>query len=268
MFRIKDIKENNDDIIFFKIIEKKYVRNYVEDGQIYFGLLADYRTMEESGQENIGDSFEASLSRKVLIYIGNEKTGFEEIHGRNVGNNIRINANQCAFCFYGVGLKRFQEEDQIRYVHEIPESLLKEFCKDKGGIDNCAIIIFDDNLVHKILSVLKSRNLPFMSKRIIYDDYEYIPKYDIHTAEYSLECCFHKRKRYEYQNEIRVAVLNKNNQPIKDFFVDIDENDLQVLELKSGCCFRCEVDIKAKEYRKFCEVSYKIDCFLADKKCI
>ena len=64
---------------------------------------------------------------------------FEEIHGHKTGNNIRINANQCAFCCYGIGLKRFGKESETKYIHEIPESLLTELCRDKGGVENCAI---------------------------------------------------------------------------------------------------------------------------------
>ena len=69
MFRIDDIKGNNDLVIFFKIIEKKYIKNFQKDGQVYFGLLEDYRKMEKNGQQNIGDSYEASLTKQVQIYI-------------------------------------------------------------------------------------------------------------------------------------------------------------------------------------------------------
>ena len=102
MFRIEAIKDNHDFVIFFKIIEKKYINNFLKDGQVYFGLLDDYRTMEAEGQQNIGDSYEATLTQKVQIYIGINDSDFEEIHGHSSGNNIRINAKQCAFCCYGV----------------------------------------------------------------------------------------------------------------------------------------------------------------------
>ena len=36
--------------------------------------------MEENGQQSIGDFYEASLTRKVQVYIGDNDSGFEEIH--------------------------------------------------------------------------------------------------------------------------------------------------------------------------------------------
>ena len=69
MFKVENIKENNDFIIFFKIIEKKFIKNFQQDGQVYFGLLKDYRKMEEDGHQEVGDSYEASLTQKIQLYI-------------------------------------------------------------------------------------------------------------------------------------------------------------------------------------------------------
>ena len=186
MFRIEAIKDNHDFVIFFKIIEKKYINNFLKDGQVYFGLLDDYRTMEAEGQQNIGDSYEASLTQKVQIYIGINDSDFEEIHGQSSGNNIRINAKQCAFCCYGVGLKEFKKESETEFLLELPATLLTELCRDKGEVENCAIIIFDDEFIHQILDELKTKKLSYMSKKVSYDDYDYIPQFDIHSKEYLL----------------------------------------------------------------------------------
>ena len=64
MFKVENIKENNDFVVFFKIIEKKFIKNFQQDGQVYFGLLKDYRKMEEDGAQEVGDSYEASLTQK------------------------------------------------------------------------------------------------------------------------------------------------------------------------------------------------------------
>ena len=266
MFRIENIKDNDDFVVFFKIIEKKYINNFLKEGQVYFGLLDDYRKMEEKGQQNIGDSYEASLTQKVQIYIGFNDSDFEEIHGHKAGNNIIINAKQCAFCCYAVGLKRFDKESETTYIHEIPASLLAEMCRDKGGVENCAIIIFDDEFIHQILDELKTKKLSYMSKKVSYDDYDYIPQFDIHSKEYLLDCCFHKRSKYKYQNEFRIAVLNKENAPIKDLYVDVTSNQLQVLELKCGYDFRCEINVDAHEMGKICGVEFDISCSLSKKE--
>ena len=266
MFCIEGIKDNDDYIVLFKIIEKKYISNFLEDGQVYFGLLYDYRAMEAKGQQNIGDSYEASLTQKVSTYIGNNDAGFEEIHGHKTGNNIRINAKQCAFCCYAVGLKRFDKESETKYIHEMPASLLAEMCRDKGGVENCAIIIFDDEFIHLIWDALESKKLPYMAQKVEYDDCDYIPRFDTHSEKYSLECCFHKRSKYKYQNEYRIAALNKANEPIKDLYVDIAPNQIQVLELKKGYNFKCEVNIDAHEIGKFCGVKFGVSCFLEKAK--
>ena len=236
MFRIQDIKGTGDHIIAYKIIEKKYIDSIAKRGQIYFGLLEDYRKMEDQGKHEIGDCYEAALTNKVHEYI-NIGGEYQEIHGPHAGNNIRINANQCAFCFYMVGLKSFIHEADDRYRLCIPYHELKVLCKDKGGIENCAIIIFDSDTVIKIYDALKGRGFHYAGAKIAYDDYDYIPKCDIKSQDYALEYCFHKLKQYAYQNEFRIAVLNKEKEPIKDFFIDVEENEIQVLDLKDGYDF-------------------------------
>ncbi len=266
MFKVENIKENNDFVVFFKIIEKKYIKNFQQDGQVYFGLLKDYRKMEEDGHQEIGDSYEASLTQKVQIYISASDSEYEEIHGYKAGNNIIINAKQCAFCFYALGLKCFDKKSETKFIHKIPTHLIEELCKDKGGVENCAIMIFDDDYINKIKDELKKNKLSLMSKKVSYDDYDYIPQFDIHSKEYSLECCFHKRKKYEYQNEFRIAVLNTKDEPIKDLYIDIEPNQLQFLELKSKHNFVCEINLDVHECGKVCGVHYDISCFLEEKE--
>ena len=110
MFRVDDIKGNNDFVVFFKIIEKKYIKNFQKDGQVYFGLLEDYRKMDKIGQQDVGDSYEASLTKRIQIYLKFADSEYEEVHGCKTGTSLIINANQCAFCFYGLGMKCFDKE--------------------------------------------------------------------------------------------------------------------------------------------------------------
>ncbi len=262
MFRVENIKGNDDLIIFFKVIERKYIENFQEKGQVYFGLLKEYRKGEEEGQQDIGDSFEASLTQKVQIYTRTNDSEWEEIHGYKAGNNIRIDAKQCAFCFYGLGLKCFDKENEAKFVHKIPIHLLEAFCKDKGGVENCAIMIFDDLFIHKTIDEIKRRKLSYMSKKVSYDNHEYIPQFDIHSKEYSLECCFHKRSRYEYQNEFRITVLNTKDKPIDDLYVNVESSQLQFLELKKDHDFVCEINLNTHEVGKICDVQFDISCFL------
>lgn len=262
MFIVENIKNNNDLIILFKVIEKKYINNFQEQGQVYFGLLKEYRKNEEEGQKDIGDSFEASLTELIQIYIGSNDSGWEKIHGYKAGNNIVIDAKQCAFCCYCLGLKCFDKESETKFVHRIPIHLLEAFCKDKGGIENCAIMIFDDSFIHKVLDEIKRRKLLYMSKKVSYDNYRYIPQFDIHSKGYLLECCFHKRSKYEYQNEFRIAVLNTKDEPIGDLFVDIEPDQLQFIELKKDHDFLCEINLAANEKGNECDVQFDITCYL------
>ena len=167
MFKVENIKDNNDFVVFFKIIEKKYIKNFQQDGQIYFGLLKEYRQMEKDGQQEIGDSYEASLTQKVQIYIDVSNSEYEEIHGYKAGNNIIINAKQCAFCFYALGLKCFDKKSETKFIHKIPTRLIEELCKDKGGVENCAIMIFDDDYINQIKDEIKKEQTLFNVKESI-----------------------------------------------------------------------------------------------------
>ncbi len=262
VFTVENIRENNDYVVFFKIIEKKYMDKFQNDGQVYFGLLKDYRKIEKNGHEEIGDSFEASLTQKVQLYIEIQDGKYEEVHGKETGNSIIMNAKQCAFCFYALGLKRFDKISEMKFIHKIPTGLLEKLCKDKGGIENCAIMIFDDEFIHKIIDEIKKRKLSYMSRKVSYDDYDYIPQFDIHSKEYTLESCFHKRKKYDYQNEFRIVALNTKDEPIKDLYVDVSPNQLQFIELKYDSDFVCEINLNAQEIGKICNVYFDISCSL------
>lgn len=244
MFRVEDIRGYDDHMIAYKVVEKKYIDNLVNQGQIYFGLLEDYRKMEQENKCQIGDCHEAALTNYICEYV--EIDGqYVEIHGPNAGNNIRINANQCAFCFYMVGLKSYIKGADEKYRFCISGTDLEKICIDKGGIENCAIIIFDCDVIEKIYNELKNRKLLFRSHKIIYDDFNYVPKCNINTELFQLECCFHKQKKYAYQNEYRIAALNNKKKPIDDLFIKVEENDFQVVELKDGHDFCCCVEVNA-----------------------
>lgn len=248
MFRIEDIKGNNDCIIAYKIVEKQYVDSIVNRGQIYFGLLENYRRMAQEGKDSIGDRYEASLTTKIMVCIGDSKGNYKEIHGPNAGCNIQIDKNQCAFCCYVVGLKSFDKGTDGKYRLRIPYSDLKRICEDKGGIEKCSIIIFDLNQIIKIYDSLKEKRLRYAGYKIMYDDYDYIPQNkDIKSPGYALECCFHKQKKYAYQKEFRIAALNTDKKPIDDLFIAVEENDFQVAELKDGYDFCCCVEVQARE---------------------
>lgn len=247
MFRIQDIKNGEDYIVAFKVIEKQYIDNIVNQGQFYFSLIEDYRKMEGEGNQEIGDRYEASLTTRISEYI---KIGgnYEEIHGPNAGNNIRINANQCAFCFYMIGLNSYDNEADNKYRFCIPYSELKNICKDKGGIENCAIIIFDRNTIKKIYSGLKAKGFFFKGSEVVYDDFNYIPENpDVNSWQYALECCFHKRKKHAYQNEFRIVALNDKKEPISDLFIEVGENEIQVIDLKDYCNFCSYIEVTASE---------------------
>ncbi len=266
MFKVENIRENDDYVIFFKIIEKKYITNFQQDGQVYFGLLKDYRKIENEGQQEIGDFCEASLTRKTQIYISIPDGKYERIHGDKAGNNIRINANQCAFCFYALGLKRFDKKSETKFIHKIPTDLLEKLCRDKGGVENCVIMVFYDDFIHKIIDEINKKGLPCAANRVLYDDYEYIPQFDINSNEYALECCFHKRAKYKYQNEFRIVTLNNKDEPLKDLYVDVAPDQLQFLEVKNNQDFICEINLNVQELEKAHRVAFDISCLWSDKE--
>lgn len=68
MFNVEHIHDGNDSIIAYKIVEQKYIDRIIKDGQIYFGLLKNYRRMEDKNMRAIGDNQEASLSTTFRRY--------------------------------------------------------------------------------------------------------------------------------------------------------------------------------------------------------
>ena len=240
------VPDKEDYLLFYKIIEKKYVPSLTKDGQVYFGLLETYRQMEQHNMTAVGDRSEASLSAYIAQYI--EIDGeYHEIHGPTAGNCARVSANQCAFCCYYVGMKQFEMVGTNKYRFEFDSSDISTICADKGGEENCAIIIFDDSIVRKICKELNNRQVRHDVGRIIYDDFKYVPKHDIHSLEYALECVFHKSKRYEYQNEFRIGAINQLKAPINDLFIPVDPSDFSVVELNKGQSLICYLEIETKE---------------------
>lgn len=243
MFNVDHIQDGHDDVIAYKIVERKYIDRIIKDGQMYFGLLKNYRRMEDKNMRAIGDNQEASLSTMIAEYI--EINGkYFEIHGPNAGNNARISAGQCAFCFYLLGLKAFVKENPLSYRHILPYSVIKTICTDKGGANNCSVLLFGANVIQKIYSELKHRGLYFGARRVIYDDFNYVPEHDTMSTAYALECTFHKSERYSYQNEFRISVLNTEDAPLTDLYIDISPEDFDVIELKENHDLCCSVDLE------------------------
>lgn len=243
MFKLEDISEGQDYAFFYKIVENKFVENIVKNGQIYFGLLENYRKMEMQNMSEIGDRTEATLSKQIFEYL-NIDGEYVEIHGPNVGYNARIDANQCVFCCYRPGLKQFQKISENEYRYVLSSNDIQTLCADKGGVQNCAIIIFDDNTIQKIYDELSKNNFMFNGKSIIYDDFDYIPVHkDISSYGYALECTFHKMKRYEYQHEFRITALNDEKKPIDNLYIPVDEKDFDVVSLQNGMDFVCKLAV-------------------------
>lgn len=258
-FNVQHIQDNGhfDDFIFaYKIVEKAYVQSIVERGQIYFGLLSNYRKMEQESKSAVGDACEATITKNTQIYL-NVNGSYEEIHGPNAGYKCRVNYNQCAFCLYSEGLKSFENLSGSKYQYTIPYSVLEAICRDKGGVDNCAIIVFDTNAIRKIYDTLKQRKLLFSGQKVIYDSFDYTPENkDIKSPGYALECCFHKDERYSYQKEFRIAVLNTEDNPIDDLFISVEPDELQVVELVDGFEFQCLMDISAEVTGRIAKVRF------------
>ncbi len=256
------MNEKEDDLLFYKVVEKKYIESMVQKGQIYFGLLEDYRKMEQKNMKEIGDRMEASLTTLVAEYIKIDGE-YHELHGPNAGCNIRINANQCAFCCYYVGLRSFQKLNGLQYQFTLSASDIASICADKGGEDNCAIVIFDDAVVQKIYDELHNKHYPYAGKRVLYDDYDYVPKHDIHSPEYAIECTFHKLKRYNYQREFRITALNRTKKPIDDLFINVGEKDFDTILLKKGHNLNCIIEYNTQKVSgRIVNVYFKIQLSL------
>lgn len=250
MFNISNIKGTDDYLIFFKIIEKKYCNNLIKDGQVYFNLLSFYRELEKvKGKTSIGDQNEGLLTKQINEYIG-YAGDYYQIHGEQSGYNVKIDSNQCAFCTYAIGLKKFTLDCKNNYYHKIPYSVIRDICKDKGGVDNCILVVFDIDIINKICNTLKGKR-SFCRGPVIYDDFYYIPKNDIDSTQYALECCFHKESKYKYQQEYRIAAINDKKHPIDDLYISVTKNDFDIIELKENRDFYCYLKVDSKQIESF-----------------
>ena len=263
-FDVKHIKNNDDYLLFFKIIENEYVDSLIQNGQIYFNLLSNYRKMEEEGKKQIGDKTEGSLTHKISEYIVFEDETYE-IHGKNSGYNVRINNNQCAFCFYALGMKNFDKIDENKIRHIIPYAILKKMCNDKGGVSNCSIVVFDEAVIRKIYSSLDKKNIVYAGKHVEYDNFDYIPKYDINSMAYSIEVAFHKLRDYSYQHEFRIVAINYRSEAISDLHINVEKGDFNVIRLKEDVDFCSEIiyNVVRAEEKKVC-VEFTTSSFLLD----
>ena len=232
-----------DYIALFKIIENEYAEKTAKEGQMYFNTLSYFRTAAtEKGRQAVGDATEACLTHKVEEYIVFEDEMYQ-IHGKSSGYNVRISNNQCVYCLYAVEKEKFKEISENKYRYIIPYSTLSEICADKGGIENCSIIAFSEKILYKLQHQLTKRNFSHAGGKISYDDFEYVPKHDINSFEYSLESAFHKEKKYSYQNEFRIVTINSVNSPIDKLTLSLSSNDFCVIPLKDKSNFCCDVDI-------------------------
>jgi hypothetical protein len=126
---------------------------------------------------------------------------------------------------------------------------------------------FDVNSIRRFANLIdRDPGIPLgrlkNDKKVSYDNYRYVPQFDIHSKGYLLECCFHKRSKYEYQNEFRIAVLNTKDEPIGDLFVELEPDQLQFIELKKDHDFLCEINLDANEKGNECDVQFDITCYL------
>lgn len=263
-FDVKHIKDKNGYLMFFKIIENKYIDSLTSNGQIYFSLLSAYREMEKEGKTAIGDKTECSLTHKVSEYIICDGETYE-IHGKTSGYNARVENNQCAFCFYALEMKDYDRIAENKLRHVIPYAILEKICKDKGGVSNCSISIFDDQVIHKIYSALCKKQIKYAGQHVEYDNFDYVPKHDINSVEYSIEAAFHKLENYSYQHEFRIVAINHCHEPIIDLYIDVEKNNFNVIKLRKNMDFYSEITYNVvQEKEKYESIEFTTSSFLKD----
>ena len=61
--------------------------------------------------------------------------------------------------------------------------------------------------------------------------------------QYALESTFHKQKRYGYQEEFRITVINNRKEAIEDLFIPVSEQDFSVVEPQKGYGLKIEIHV-------------------------
>ena len=119
------------------------------------------------------------------------------------------------------------------YKSIVPSRVISELC-NQGDINDYGLLFFEFpyKTIEKINQEFKKQHITGAYRHIVYDDNDYVPKTDIHSVKYSLEVCFHKRKRYLNQTEFRIVALNKNHEDLKSIYVGhLDDDEYSKHEL-------------------------------------
>ena len=223
--------------MFLKLVEKEFVKNILNDGQIYFNLISNYRDLQNNQNKNaVGDKTECQLTTKISLFIEDHSGKCRAFHSKQ-GSKAFINSNQCAFCLYAVTPQMFKpigknnqniDENELCLDKVMFKKFTDTIMSDKK---DGSFIIFRKNVIDKIVEELKKRNLSYGYGLVAYDNFDYIPEYEINSQKYILECCFHKLEKYSYQNEYRIVALNTKKSPIDDLYITLEKEDFTLIDL-------------------------------------
>jgi len=180
-----------------KIGKKEYMENLLNKGELYLNTAKYYRKHEN---EQIGDSHENDFlirHGKISIKINDEYIYLYNKHRPIAFSNPNDNKN--LYCTYGVFTGNFVKKEHYM-LHEIPNYLIKEF----GGTIVC--IINPIEFFKRIEVAVKEKGLETQIGHVEY--------YNEDTYDGDLTI-FNKRKQFSHQNEVRIAINNENDAPIK-----------------------------------------------------
>ncbi|MDR2570366.1 MAG: hypothetical protein LBD23_08740 [Oscillospiraceae bacterium] len=221
-------------LVLIKISEKRFLQETIDSGRIYMNTASFFREQAAlGGNPMIYDIDEASQSRLVQMYLKLGKDGeYAKVFGDGVGN-LAIKGNQCLYCMYGIHHKLDKINDET-YKHIISKELIKSFISKDKNINDYAILLleFPYNFLEKFNDILIERRLTGAKGFVKYDDHKYEYDVDISDERLAIEACYHKKSVYKDQNEYRLVVINKEDEPITDlFFGRLEKDDCRLIDI-------------------------------------
>lgn len=196
--------------LFLKFGSKQNIQKLIENGEVYFSSLEEFRVIKNS--KNRDDSYEGTLSLK---HFSKEDKYTLKINP-NKDNEIKIHINKGELKTF---LPDIKEKVLSLYSIKYGDVFQKDFKIDERIIrdtkyEYCVIITNPIEFLNRVTKELDKREISFRGKSIKYLDYN--------IDQNSLDL-FSKSKEFNYQNEYRIVLYNIDFRDYKLYIGNIED---------------------------------------------
>ena len=197
--------------MFIRISEEKYIDALQRNGHIYCNTIQYFRTIEDNnhkGDKNEGKAFLKQIKNFEILLEG--KTIGKGVNAQLYYEHPDDKGN--IYCMYGVESTPIDLSKKGKQKINIEDS-----SKELGKY---ALLILD---IEEFLKRI-DQSLNKISK-----DYHWSPVHYFDSSSYEGELSpFYKSQIYQYQNEVRIWIPNKEEKPFEFYIGDISDISYKV----------------------------------------